>query len=178
MAYKTIIEMVFQSAIIAFFLSNIICLVYCLYLCICNKKLTHVKSIYIQIYYFIMLFFITVFRGDFTQNTVHSINMLPFLELQNVFNLQYQILGLASALTNLIYNIVGNIVWFIPLGWIVTKYYRLSFFKTVMIGFLVSFSIESLQYILYTGISDIDDIIFNVIGTTLGYILYKIFGRK
>ena len=36
---------------------------------------------------------------------------------------------------------------------------------------------ESLQFVLETGVSDIDDVFFNVCGTIIGFILYRIIYR-
>ena len=72
------------------------------------------------------------------------------------------------------YNVGGNCAWFIPLGVMVPAFFykQRSFFKVVLIGVLVSCSIEILQYILCTGISDVNDVIFNGIGSGMGYILF------
>ena len=43
-----------------------------------------------------------------------------------------------------------------------------------MIGAFVSSSIEILQYILCTGVTDIDDVIFNTLGTIIGYCIWKV----
>ncbi|WP_245592974.1 VanZ family protein [Carnobacterium funditum] len=44
----------------------------------------------------------------------------------------------------------------------------------MLIGFCFSFSIEMLQFFLGTGITDIDDLIFNTIGTMIGLIGFMI----
>lgn len=73
---------------------------------------------------------------------------------------------------HLFYNVIGNCVWFIPLGIMLPAIYR-DFRKkpmlVIFIGMVVSCSIEILQYVLCTGVTDIDDVIFNTIGTAVGY---------
>ncbi len=48
---------------------------------------------------------------------------------------------------------------------------------TILAGGCLSVSIESLQFVLETGVSDIDDVFFNVCGTIIGFILYRIIYR-
>lgn len=69
-----------------------------------------------------------------------------------------------------------------PLGFLAPilwdKYKK--FKSTVLLGFSISASIELLQLIesLFSGvgrITDIDDVICNVIGSIVGYCIYKIF---
>lgn len=79
---------------------------------------------------------------------------------------------------HLFYNVVGNCVWFVPLGTLlpaIYRSYRKHIKRVVFIGMVVSTTIEILQYILCTGVTDIDDVIFNTIGTAMGYMLWAIF---
>ena len=71
---------------------------------------------------------------------------------------------------NLIYNIAGNILWFVPLGLLLG---RGSARRALLMGAAFSLAIEISQYILITGMTDIDDIIFNAAGSLLGWLLYK-----
>lgn len=75
-------------------------------------------------------------------------------------------------------NIFGNILMFGPLGLLLPllwKYFR-KFSKTVLFGFLVSFTIEFSQLFLARG-TDIDDLILNTIGTMLGYLTFVVFHK-
>jgi glycopeptide antibiotics resistance protein len=69
----------------------------------------------------------------------------------------------------------GNIIWFIPLGVmlpIVMK--RKKFFLTIAIGFLFSFTIETIQYLFYKGVAELDDLILNTLGVAIGYSIYQL----
>lgn len=70
-----------------------------------------------------------------------------------------------------IYNIGGNIVSFIPLGFFVPVFYRRPpMLKQVLIfAFLLSLALEVMQAFLRVGVFDIDDIILNVLGAVVGY---------
>lgn len=76
---------------------------------------------------------------------------------------------------HLFYNVVGNCVWFIPMGILVPTLFKKkrSLWKVTLIGILTSMSIEGLQYLLCTGVTDIDDVIFNTLGTIMGYWIWK-----
>ena len=49
--------------------------------------------------------------------------------------------------------------------------------QTALAGMCLSLFIETMQFGLNTGVSDIDDVIFNTIGAILGYLAY-IFIKK
>lgn len=67
----------------------------------------------------------------------------------------------------------GNILWFIPLGMYVYRKYPTHKHYPLIIGFLTSFFIEVSQFILVSGVSDIDDLLLNTLGCVIGYRLYK-----
>jgi glycopeptide antibiotics resistance protein len=76
-------------------------------------------------------------------------------------------------------NIIGNIILFIPLGILLplisNKFHSLK--KMTVIAFLFSLFIEFIQFIsFHFGIyrtADIDDIILNILGAVLGFIVVK-----
>lgn len=49
-----------------------------------------------------------------------------------------------------------------------------AFFITLLWGLLFSVSIETMQFYLETGVSHIDDVIFNGAGVIIGYLIYDI----
>lgn len=74
----------------------------------------------------------------------------------------------------LIYPVAGNILWFVPLGVFWTTLRKESRWWQIGLGsLLISLSIEVVQWLLISGVSDIDDVIFNVIGGLLGFFLAK-----
>lgn len=80
----------------------------------------------------------------------------------------------------LIWNVVGNIVWFIPLGfllpWEIRKAQKLR--NLAGLAFLISLMAETLQYIFEVGIFDIDDIIWNTFGALLGFSIFHFLKAK
>lgn len=70
-----------------------------------------------------------------------------------------------------------NILLFVPFGCLlplVSKLFRNPLF-TVFLGFLFSGLIEMMQYITGRGLTEVDDIITNTLGTAVGVALYFIF---
>lgn len=75
-------------------------------------------------------------------------------------------------------NVLGNIVLFIPFGFLGWVFPKLSNVKTLLIHFLSAIIIvESLQYFTRLGVFDIDDIILNSIGVLIGFYLKNVFER-
>ncbi len=72
------------------------------------------------------------------------------------------------------YHAVGNMVWFVPMGALLPLIgRRWRFSATVLAGMCVSAGIEILQWFLRTGVTDIDDVLFNALGAAAGFILCK-----
>ena len=67
-----------------------------------------------------------------------------------------------------IYLFGGNLVWFAPAGFLV----RLrggKLWTAFLAGFLLSLLVESLQFILGSGVSEAEDLILNTAGAVLGF---------
>ncbi|MHC9532963.1 VanZ family protein [Dellaglioa sp. L3N] len=130
--------------------------------------------------YLILLIELTVFRHVYfpwdirlsTNYNFQMINWKPLIETIKLTN------GQSSF--DFVYNLYGNILWFVPLGIILPRlkqFKKHSLVKTMLVGIGLSISIECGQFILGSGISDIDDVIFNSFGTLIGCGLYLILNR-
>lgn len=130
-----------------------------------KEGLLHALFIYI-----VLLLQLTVFRNEETFWTVeyHQIDWsaIHWLPLVDTVKLFYGDSGFSAW-----YNSWGNVVWFIPLGYMGPYLFRkkCSFLKVTAIGFLFSGMIEFLQLIFQTGVTHIDDVLFNTLGTAIGY---------
>ena len=67
------------------------------------------------------------------------------------------------------YLFFGNLIWFVPAG-ILTKLKGGQLWQAVLMGFLLSLSIETAQFVVGSGISELDDLILNTLGALLGYL--------
>ena len=95
-------------------------------------------------------------------NTVSGLNLVPFTEM---FRYEFG--------TPLFYsNVVGNIMVFLPFGYFVSYYVKAFRIRhIVIVSAISSLTVELVQ--LQIGRSfDIDDIILNVVGAILGFLLY------
>lgn len=74
-------------------------------------------------------------------------------------------------------NVIGNMVMFMPYGFFIGYFLKINKVSVVLLlSMLVSTSIEVIQG--YIGrVFDIDDIILNVIGSIIGFLIYKLFNK-
>lgn len=110
--------------------------------------------------------------GNYFQTLNWHINIIPFRTI-------FAYIG-KSREGYAIKNIIGNVIMFVPMGYILQdilgKYTKYS--KTLLIATGVIIVIEIAQLVSLKGMFDVDDIILNLLGVTVGYIVYKIMGRK
>ncbi|WP_338751426.1 VanZ family protein [Bacillus sp. FJAT-52991] len=107
-------------------------------------------------------------RHENVQIGVSNFNLIPFKTLSSyVSHLDVGVYFL---------NIVGNIIPFIPLGFLIPIVFpsKKSFIKTMISCLGIIICIEVIQFITYLGSMDIDDVILNQIACVIGYSLYLV----
>ena len=85
------------------------------------------------------------------------------------------------SLKSVLVNYLGNVCLFFPLGLLLPAVFKkLTFWKTVLCGFVIIFLAEVLQYITKSGYADIDDVLTNMLGFVFGTLIYfyVLGGRK
>jgi len=71
-------------------------------------------------------------------------------------------------------NIFGNIILFIPYGFLGILYSKLNQFKWLFLTFFITINIiEFSQFYFKRGYADIDDVILNTFGAVIGFLIYK-----
>jgi len=121
------------------------------------------KALVYVLYCFVL--FVLVTTNDFTS---YSNNFIPFKEILRYSNIHDSLF---------IWNVQGNIILFMPFGFIIADLINLKSGKhniwlTILVALITSFSIESIQ--MFIGRSfDIDDIILNIFGATIGYLIFR-----
>lgn len=129
------------------------------------------------------LFFSEGYRRTGTAATEYRYNLIPFVEIRR-FWMYREKLGMLALYT----NIVGNVIGFVPFGFIlpiVTRRMR-SGFVIVMSGFTLSLTVELIQLATKVGSFDVDDLLLNTMGALIGYLLFficdylrrKYYGKK
>ncbi len=132
-----------------------------------NKWIIHV----LFAVYMCMLFKFTIFRYGFSlQNFMRG----GILNL-NLFT-GYVPFVRCHMWGRFLYLFVGNIAAFIPFG-AYLGYRGVKALPTAVYGFLLSFFIESMQYMWGVGISELDDLILNTAGVMAGVLAVKIWRR-
>ncbi len=90
-------------------------------------------------------------------------NLIPLVHLFNY-----------GSVRDIVWNVVGNAVMFVPTGIVLPIVYRSlnSFWKVTACGALISLCIEILQLPFASRASDVDDLILNTLGVVIGYGIY------
>ncbi len=128
-----------------------------------HKKITLYKEVFglIFIIYILLLFQMLIATDT---NNFHGVNLKLFNEIT-----RYKF---GTSLFNI--NVFGNILIFVPFGLFISEYLSAKkVYSVFIVSMLTSASVELVQ--LRIGRSfDIDDILLNVIGSVIGYMLYKL----
>ncbi|WP_345205731.1 VanZ family protein [Chryseobacterium ginsengisoli] len=75
--------------------------------------------------------------------------------------------------------VVGNVVMFIPFGFLGWVFSKLKELKSLLFTFISAITIvEALQYFTRMGIFEVDDIILNTFGVFLGFLIKKFVENK
>lgn len=117
--------------------------------------------------YLAVLLRMTVFREEFGSYPLFShgdFNLNLFSDLIRIYH---------NSLSTFVYLFVGNIVTFVPFGFLVLPLFRRkrpvdALLLTVVSGFLLSLCIELSQWAFGVGVSELDDLILNTLGVFLG----------
>ncbi len=119
------------------------------------------------IVYLLVLFRITVFRSR-SYPIDFSVNLSLFTDLVATYH--------ENGIWMVIYLVVGNIVWFMPFGFLLPMIWKkLRAYNTIPLGFCLSLIIEMSQLLTGKGMFEIDDLVLNTAGCAFGYLIYKIY---
>lgn len=148
-----------------------------------KELISFLFAIYIGMVVAVTLFPIPIGFPTSNEHQGLSVNIIPFASIvKDISKIGNAYDGDVLFMIGLIVrNVGGNILLFMPFGflapiiWDTFKKVK----KTILLGLVISISIELLQLIesLFSGwgrITDIDDVICNVIGCIVGYFIYKI----
>ncbi|KAA0784055.1 hypothetical protein COM04_21450 [Bacillus wiedmannii] len=148
-----------------------------------KELISFLFAIYIGMVVAITLFPIPIGFPTGIENIRLSINIIPFASIiKDIGKIGIAYDGDVLFMIGLIVrNVGGNILLLMPLGFLAPiiwdKFKKIK--NTILLGLAISISIELLQLIesLFSSwirITDIDDVICNVIGSIVGYFIYKI----
>lgn len=126
-----------------------------------KEKFILYKDFYNLIFIFYMLALYYLLLS--TENALaYGTNLIPFKEMTRY----------AIGSKGFFYNVVGNIILFIPFGFFVSNYIQAKkTYQISLIAFTTSLTAELIQYKIGRAF-DVDDIILNVVGALLGFLMY------
>ncbi len=125
-----------------------------------NDRFVFYKEFYnlLFIVYILLLYYLLLS----TEGASSGMNLMPFREMT-----RYSIGSKAF-----FYNVIGNIVLFIPFGYFVSDYLKAKKIShIVLVSTIISLTAELIQFKIGRAF-DIDDIILNVIGAIMGFMVY------
>lgn len=141
----------------------------------CTKNEKKKKVVIILTHIFFMLYMLVLLRITVFRSTLSFDHLFIKGNVNLTFFESYIALLQERDWWNLTYLFVGNIIWFLPLGIYLSWQGKIKkAWQITLFGLVVSFIIESLQFVFGTGVSDVDDLILNAFGTWCGVMLWKL----
>ncbi len=136
-----------------------------------KKLLYRFYPAFINVYtiWILYLLFFASFR--YSPTILFDIKTIPFqtIDVYSTQVIKYDKLEFVK-------NIFGNIILFIPYGFLGILYPKLNQFKWLFVAFFIIINIiEFSQYYFKRGFADVDDVILNTTGVIIGFFVYKIF---
>ena len=152
-----------------------------------DKSLLKINLIIYFLVYIIMIFNLTLFdelygrQGLITINWNrellnkyfnNSFNVIPFRTIRLFIN------GYNNGIVTkhaFVENIFGNILAFIPFALFIPLIFKRvnKYYKFLIIMVIIVLQIEILQFITMSGACDIDDVILNLLGASIAYLIFR-----
>lgn len=135
------------------------------------KKCRTLFNLLFAIYVILMIWLLFIQRikyisfENYGETLIHNLNIIPFRTIIEYINPDKEVLDHA------IINLAGNIVMFIPLGFFLPAFNAncRKMGKLVLLTIIILIIVELIQLFSLTGSFDVDDIILNTIGSSIGY---------
>lgn len=110
----------------------------------------------------------------FVRNFGGSINLIPFHQILVIIDEVFQ----KENYSYFLINILGNICFFIPLGFALPLLWKCTHKAVIVISFVCAILLECMQLLFMTGRTvDIDDVIIYMVGAYIGFALYSLCNR-
>ena len=109
---------------------------------------------------------------DYWKQIRMNLNLEPF----HTIRLFLRVLGRKDYLSAAVINLAGNVIMFIPLGFLLPRVFPAlsQFWQTILVTALIITVVELTQLFTLLGSCDIDDLILNLIGAAIGYGISKL----
>ena len=140
------------------------------------KKIIRILSWFIFAIYLSALVYFLFFSEQLGRvpSDEYKYSLVPFKEIR-----RYLRYGRAIGGYYVMLNLLGNIVCFMPFGFVLPVISRnqRKFWKITLLSFLTSLLVELIQLVSKVGSCDVDDMLLNTLGGMTGYVLFRIFHR-
>ncbi len=137
--------------------------------------ITFTIYIIIMIYLLYLQRIVYVQTGTYFELLSENLNLLPFKTISIYIGMMFDSSNVYLR-EHAIVNLVGNIVTFIPLGfflpYINVNFRKLS--KHLLICTIIITLVELTQLFTLLGSLDVDDLILNLCGTSIGYVFHRL----
>jgi glycopeptide antibiotics resistance protein len=156
-----------------------------------NNRVTFLFKL-IFLAYAVCLFMMTLLPDSSNITYETTLNLVPFASIDSFFYemlhsgiIDWQFLAtkptavsdiIMYTFTDSFKNLIGNIILFVPLGLLypLSRKKKIRFWEMLLIILGTTCTIEVIQYLFLTSRrADIDDVILNLIGGLIGYLIYK-----
>ncbi|HJB28100.1 MAG TPA: VanZ family protein [Candidatus Blautia faecavium] len=140
-----------------------------------TKRIIRKTGVFLFVIYVLLLMYLLFFSEGYGRvaeaEREYRYNLVPFVEIRRFWIYREQ-LGVFALFTNLI----GNVLGFIPYGFILPVIHNglRSGFLIILSGFGLSLCVETIQLVTKVGCFDVDDLILNTLGAALGYLAFAV----
>ena len=153
-----------------------------------NKKILYINLIIYFLIYNVTIFSLTLFDEIYGRNGLvfvnwnkkilnnyinTSLNIIPFKTIKLFINGYKNNIVSREAFT---INIIGNLCAFMPYGVFIPLLFKKinKYYKFLIFMIIIVLIIEVLQFLTMSGSCDIDDLILNITGASIVYLIYNI----
>ena len=112
-----------------------------------------------------------VYGPDYWQQVQQNMNLEPF----HTIKLFWNVLDWEEYRSLAVINLGGNIIMLIPLGFFLPVLWKSlqKWWKTWMMTLGIMLAVEVAQLFTLRGSFDVDDLILNLLGAAIGYLIYR-----
>ena len=116
---------------------------------------------------------------DYAQQMRESMNLIPFHTVGNYWKVIRR-MEFTPLFFHCVINLGGNIFLFSPIGYFLPKLWPMlrKFFPFLLTCVMAIVLVELLQLVTLLGSLDIDDLILNLFGMLVGYLIFMISKKK
>ena len=139
-------------------------------------------AVYLIFLVYVLFFWLRTGSGDASDASLadyarHSTNFVPFRTIE----IYWYVLRRYGFVWRSwwVRNLLGNLVLFLPMGIFLPALFPSlrRWYRTILATALIVVCMEVLQLITRTGSCDVDDLILNVLGCAIGYLIWFLFYR-